>query len=207
MRCVIGTGLVILCPARASSAAQVVRAKVVHPVSAEAIQHGEVIIGDDGLILYVGPAGSGNATGAEVVELGDLELYPGLIAASSSLGLTEISAVRPSNDVNEIGDHNARLLAYRAINPDSELIPVARQNGITHVQVVPGGGLVRGRSGVMRTVGWTWAERLELGPSGLHMNWPSMGLDRGDDAPPVEKQRSEERRAGEEWRSRWSPYP
>jgi imidazolonepropionase-like amidohydrolase len=191
MRNVILMSLALLCSTVPAFADQVLRAKVIHPVSADAIQDGEVIIGDDGLIRYVGPAGSGESAGAELIDLGDLELYPGLIAASSSLGLTEISAVRPSNDVNEIGEHNARLLAFRAINPDSELIPVARQNGITHVQVVPGGGLVRGRSGVMRTTGWTWAERLEFGPSGLHMNWPSMSLDRGDDAPPLKKQRKE----------------
>jgi imidazolonepropionase-like amidohydrolase len=191
MRNTFLTSLFILCSTVPAFADQVLRAKIVHPVNAEAIENGEVIIGDDGLIRHVGPAGSGDSAGAAVVDLGELELYPGLIAASSSLGLTEIASVRPSNDFHEIGDHNARLLAYRAINPDSELIPVARQNGITHMQVVPGGGLIRGRSGVMRTSGWTWAERLELGPSGLHMNWPSMGLDRGDDAPPLKEQTKE----------------
>lgn len=174
--------------ATAAPADVVVRAARVHPVSAPTIENGEVIFGDDGIIRHVGPSGSGDATGAEIVDLGELSLYPGLIVASSSLGLTEISAVRPSNDYREIGAHNARLLAYRAINPDSELIPVVRQNGVTHAQVVPNGELVRGRSGVVRTDGWTWADRLELGPNALHLTWPSMRLDRSDDAEPMKDQ-------------------
>jgi imidazolonepropionase-like amidohydrolase len=181
--------------ASAAAADTIVRASRVYPVSSPPIENGEIVFDAAGIIVSVGAAGSVDPSGHEVVDLGELNLYPGLIAASSSLGLTEISAVRPGNDVGEIGDHNARLLAYRAINPDSELIPVARQNGITHVQVVPGGSLIRGRSGVVRTAGWTWEDRLELGPNALHMNWPSMRLDRTDDAEPMKEQlrRREER--------------
>lgn len=178
--------IVLVAPARAAT---VLHAARIHTVSDGTVDDGELIVGDDGSIVAVGPAGTLDVAGLERVELGDLELYPGVIAASSSLGLTEISAVRPSNDFSEIGDHRARLLAYRAINPDSELIGVARQNGLTHVQVVPDGPLVRGRSGVLRTAGWTWEERLELGPNALHVSWPSMALDRSEDAAPMKEQR------------------
>jgi imidazolonepropionase-like amidohydrolase len=188
---ILNAALALLLLAGSASADTIVRAARVHPVSSGPIESGEVVFDASGAIVAVGEAGAFEVFGHEVIELGELNLYPGLVAVSSSLGLTEISAVRPGNDVREIGDHNARLLAYHAINPDSELIPVARQNGITHVQVVPQGSLVRGRSGVVRTVGWTWEDRLELGPNALHMNWPSMQLDRSDDARPMKKQLEE----------------
>jgi imidazolonepropionase-like amidohydrolase len=197
MRTLITTALVLLVTT-AASADTIVRAAKVYPVSSSPIEAGEVVFDASGMIVAVGSAGSTDPAGHELVDLGELNLYPGLIAATSSLGLTEISAVRPGNDVREIGDHNARLIAYHAINPDSELIPVARQNGVTHVQVIPEGSLVRGRSGVVRTVGWTWEERLESGPNALHLNWPSMSLDRSDDARPMKEQlRQREERVGE----------
>ena len=197
MRSLILTAAVLLIGTGAS-ADTIVRAANVFPVSADPIAGGEVVFDDAGTIVAVGPAGSTDPAGHEVIDLGDLNLYPGLIAANSSLGLTEISAVRPGNDVREIGDHNARLISYHAINPDSELIPVARENGVTHVQVVPQGSRVRGRSGVVRTVGWTGEDRLEFGPNALHLGWPSMQLDRSDDARSMKEQlREREERVAE----------
>lgn len=193
MRAMFLTLLVFATVTAPATADQLIRAARVHTVSGGVIAPGEVLVGDDGMIAWVGAAQTADAPQAELIDLGELDLYPGLIAASSSLGLTEIAAVKPSNDYDEIGENTARLLAYRAINPDSELIPVARQNGITHVQVVPGGSGVRGRSGILRTVGWTWEERLEVGPSGLHLDWPSMSLNRGPDAPAMKDQIADRR--------------
>lgn len=160
----------------------------VYPVTSEPFDDGEVIVDREGTIVHVGPRGSGARGGAEVVDLRGRHLYPGMIAASSTLGLTEIGSVPATLDVNEMGEHNARLHAYRAVNPDSELIPVARSNGLTHVNVVPGGSLVRGHGGLMSVEGWTWEQRLVRGPSGLHLSWPSLVLRRGDDAAPLKKQ-------------------
>jgi imidazolonepropionase-like amidohydrolase len=163
----------------------------IEPVHRPGFDDGVVVIGERGTLLAVGTRDEvGPPVGTEErVDLSGLQLYPGLIAATSSLGLTEIAAVRASNDVGEIGDHNARIRAYRSVNPDSELIPVARSNGITHALVVPGGSLVRGQSGLMRLDGWSWEDRLEQGPVALHVQWPSMGLDRhGEDAEPIDDQ-------------------
>lgn len=168
----------------------VLEGATVFPVSAPAIENGVVIV-DDGVIVHVGEAGTGSRDDATVVDLSGRHLYPGLIAATSSLGLTEINSVRATNDVYEMGDHNARLYAYRAVNPDSELIPTTRSNGVTHANVVPGGSLVRGHAGLLALDGWTWEDRLVNGPSGLHLSWPSMRLRRGDDAPPLKKQKKE----------------
>ena len=169
----------------------------VFPVSSSPIENGEVIV-DEGAIVHVGTAGSADRAGATVVDLRGHHLYPGLIASTSSLGLTEIASVRATMDVNEMGEHNARLHAYRSVDPDSELIPVARSNGITHANVVPGGRHVRGNAGLLALDGWTWEERMVGGPTGLHMNWPSVRLRHGGDAPPVEKQIAEREEAVQE---------
>ena len=162
----------------------VLEGATVHPVSGPPIEDGEVIVDDQGYIVHVGPRDSGERgarrEALEVVDLSGMHLYPGLIAATSSLGLTEISSVPATNDVEEMGEHNARLHAYRAVNPDSELIPVARANGITHANVVPGGAFVRGHGGLLALEGWTWEDRLVEGPTGLHLDWPSMRLRRGE---------------------------
>lgn len=172
----------------AAEPALVLEGAKVFPVSSEPIEDGEVIVDDAGTIVYVGPRGSGARGGATVIDLTGHHLYPGLIAATSSLGLTEIGSVPATIDVNELGPHNARLHAYRAVNPDSELLPVARSGGVTHANVIPGGSLVRGHGGLMKTEGWTWESRLVRGPSGLHLSWPSMALQRGDEAAPMKKQ-------------------
>ena len=81
-----------------------------------------------------------------LVNWSDHEIYPGLISPGSSLGLAEINAIRPTRDEREVGTHTPEIEAWTAVNPDSELIPVARANGITHSLVVPMGGTVSGIS-------------------------------------------------------------
>ena len=97
MRILITTGLALLF-ATGAGADTIVRAARVFPVSSAPIEEGEVVFDASGTIVAVGPAGSTDPSGHELVDLGDLNLYPGLIATSSSLGLSEIAAVRPSND-------------------------------------------------------------------------------------------------------------
>jgi imidazolonepropionase-like amidohydrolase len=95
-----------------------------------------------------------------------------------------------------------------AVNPDSELIPVARANGITHALTLPTGGTVAGRSGVVALDGWTWEDMTVRGPAALHLNWPGMDLNlegggrrrrrRAPDNPDEDKgpeKQAEERRA------------
>ena len=53
------------------------------------------------------------------------------------LGLTEVPRVRATVDTTEPGKLNPNARAQVAVNPDSELIPVTRSNGVLVVQVVP----------------------------------------------------------------------
>ena len=92
--------------------------------------------------------------GTETLEWKNLEIYPGLISPGSSLGLVEINALRPTRDEREAGTHTPEIEAWTAVNPDSELIPVARANGITHSVIVPLGGLISGTSSLITLDGW-----------------------------------------------------
>ena len=117
--------------------------------------------------------------GAEVIDLDGKHVYPGLIAAVSGIGLTEISAVAVTNDHSERGDFNPNVRANVAYNPDSQIIPTTRSNGVLIANVAPGSGLVSGQSSIMLMDGWTWENATMEHPSGLHVNWPDMGIRSG----------------------------
>ena len=50
-------------------------------------------------------------------------------------------------------EHTPEIEAWTAVK-DSELIPVARANGITHSVIVPLGGLISGTSSLITLDGW-----------------------------------------------------
>ena len=145
----------------------------VHTVSGPTLAPGQVLI-KDGKIAAVEKVIKAKAD--RVVKLDGQHLYPGLIAASTSLGLVEINAVRATRDASEVGEFTADVESWVAVNPDSELIPVARANGITHFLPVPGGGIVAGQSGLMVVDGWTTEDMTVKKPVALHVFWPGMEL-------------------------------
>lgn len=150
------------------------QAGTVHPVSGPALQPGQVWI-RDGKVVAV--SSSVDAPGATAVNLGSLHLYPGLLAATTSLGLSEIEAVRSTQDTTEVGRFTPEIQAWIAVNPDSELLPVARANGIAFIAPVPQGGWVSGQSGLVALQGWTTESMVRRKPIALHVNWPDMNLD------------------------------
>ena len=145
----------------------------VHTISGQNYSPGQVLI-QDGRIVAVGESVS--SAGAEVVDLSGQHLYPGLIALNTVLGLTEISAVRSTLDATEVGDYRPDVESWIAVNPDSELIPVARANGVAYFEPVPQGGVVSGQSGLVVVEGWTTEQRTFKKPLALHLFWPSMEL-------------------------------
>lgn len=145
----------------------------IHTITKGSLEGGDVLIENNKISLV---AHSIDAPADQVIDLEGKHLYPGMIAMTTTLGLLEINAVRSTLDTTEVGQWTPEILSWRAINPDSELIPVARANGITHAQPIPLGGTVSGQSGVIQLEGWT-IEDLTIRPSvGLHLFWPSMSL-------------------------------
>lgn len=144
----------------------------VHPVSGPSISGGTVLF-DGGRITHVG-AKVDVPKGAKIVDCRGKHVYPGLIDADSELGLVEIASVRATVDYAETGTINPNVRAQTAFNPDSELIPVTRSNGVLTAMVAPTGGLLCGLGAVMRMDGWTWEEMTIRGESALYVNWPQL---------------------------------
>lgn len=152
---------------------------------------GATILMADGVITAVGndiPI----PPGATLVDADALHILPGFFNANSRLGLVEIDAVRATRDFREVGGMNPQLHVDVSINPDSELFPVARVNGITHALTRPIGGLVAGQSAVIQLSGWTWEDMTLESPAGLHIQWPGMRLDLNPEAEKgLEEQRED----------------
>ena len=146
----------------------------VHTISGETLSPGQVLV-ENGKISAVGTTLS--AAGAKVIDLKGQHLYPGFIALNTLLGLTEISGVRATLDTTEPGDFTPDVESWIAVNPDSELLPVARANGIAFFEPVPQGAIVPGQSGLVTVEGWTTEQRTAKKPLSLHLFWPAMELD------------------------------
>jgi imidazolonepropionase-like amidohydrolase len=143
----------------------------IHPVDAADIPGG-VLLMDGGKIVAIGGADLPLPEGTERIDVTGRHVYPGLIAPHSDLGLFEIESVRATRDQAEAGQVNPNVKAQVAFNPDSELIPVARSNGVLLAVTAPAGGLIAGTSAVMQLDGWTWEEMTLRPDAGMVVNWP-----------------------------------
>ena len=107
-------------------------------VSHGVIENG-VLVMSSGKITALGAAGAvAIPKDAAVIDVTGMAVYPGLIDSESYLGLIEISAERSTNDLIESSDEiMPHMHVYDAFHAESELIPVARLNGITNAVVAP----------------------------------------------------------------------
>ncbi|MDB6022906.1 MAG: Amidohydrolase [Pedosphaera sp.] len=158
---------------------------VVHTVSGDTFTNGSVLINGDRIERVIDGKNTERVVADKTIDLKGRHLYPGLIALDSALGLSEIEAIRATQDTTEVGEFTPDVQSWIAVNPDSELLPVARANGITHIEPAPQGGVVAGMSGVLALDGWTTEEMTIKHPAALHVYWPEMELN----AMPKEKWR------------------
>lgn len=124
----------------------------VHPVEGDPIENGTVLI-DGGRIIAV-EAGLKAPAGARVIDATGKVVTPGLVDASTGLGLAEIWGAEETVDIGGEGDRIRA--AYRALdgfNPDSRVIPIQRAHGLTLAIAVPGGGLISGQAAAVPTWG------------------------------------------------------
>ena len=169
-----------------------IRDAVVHVGDGHTVLDDADVLVEGGRIVEVGKDLRAPA-GVRVIDAAGGHLSPGLTAAPTTIGLVEIGAVRATRDQREVGDLNPHVNAWIAFNPDSELLGVARANGVLHALVAPQGGRVPGRSALLELEGWTHEDMSLAKPAALHVNWPSLRLNRAKDAkPPLAEQ--EERR-------------
>ena len=100
-------------------------------------------------------------------------LYPSFIVPNTTIGITEIDAVRASNDFRETGGINPHIRALIAYNTDSKLAKTVRSNGVLIAQVTPRGGMISGQSSLMYLDGNNWEDAQLTADDGSHLNWPS----------------------------------
>jgi imidazolonepropionase-like amidohydrolase len=107
-----------------------------------------------------------------VIDATGKDIYPGLIAANTTIGLIEIEAVRATLDYRETGSINPNVRAGISFNSDSKVLPTMRTNGVLMAQVAPQGGLIAGTSSVMMLDGWNWEDMAYRMDDGVYMSWP-----------------------------------
>lgn len=113
-----------------------------------------------------------------IIDLKGYHIYPGFVAPNSTLGITEIDAVRATRDFDEVGTFNPHIRSQIAYNVESRVISTVRTNGVLITQSTPRGGTISGSSSVMRMDGWNWEDATIRGEDGIHLNWPSSVLNR-----------------------------
>src|SRR3954447_13985948 len=159
-------------PAPPQTKSVAIKGATIHPVTGPEIPSG-IIVFENGKITAIG-ADAAVPAGAEVIDGSGKHVYPGLINANTVLGLVEIGAVRATVDVEEAGTLNPNVRSLTSVNPDSELIPVARAAGVLTALSVPEGGIISGQSAVLRLDGWTPEEKGGLSAGGMHFRVPKL---------------------------------
>lgn len=126
-----------------------------------------------------------------IVRMEDQHIYPGFVAPNSTLGLTEIDAVRATRDFDDVGKWNPHVRSQSAFNVESKVLATVRSNGVFLTQSTPRGGAISGTSSVMATGGWNWEDATILKDDGIHLNWPSNVVGGGWWAEPKPKKLNE----------------
>ena len=142
---------------------------------AQGVIDGCTVLFDKGKIVSVGK-NIEIPQNAEIIDCTGKSIYPGFIAPESTIGLVEIEAVRATRDNAESGNYNPNAKSSVAYNPDSEIIPTVRYNGILIAHVIPEGGSVSGRSAVMQLDGWTREDIALKQVASMVINIPYLGV-------------------------------
>ncbi len=165
-------GFVFLClPPALLAKTWALKGGTIHPVEGDDIAEGTILFDGTGILAMGAEVAIPEAT--TVVDVAGKHIYPSLIAPNSQIGLIEIPSVRATVDTTEAGRLNPNATAHKAFNPDSEVIPVTRSNGVLIALVAPSGSLLAGQASLMRLSGWTWEDMLLEPRVGLVTNWPA----------------------------------
>ncbi|MBA2407190.1 MAG: amidohydrolase, partial [Chitinophagales bacterium] len=190
-------------PATAQQTRTVIRGGIIHMGNGQIVENG-VIAFDKGKITYVGKLEGAPLANATIIEANGKEIYPGLIAPATNLGLNEIELVRSTNDFAEVGTYNPGTRSLTTYNTDSKIIPTVRSNGILIAQVAPQGGIISGASSIMQLDGWNWEDAQYFADDGIHLNWPSFFQFKFDDNGASEKINEDYEKQVQEIRSYFS---
>lgn len=152
----------------------------IHIGNGEVIENG-IIVFEHGKIQQVSANSSTilSQLNCIKVDVSGQHIYPALIALNTYLGLSEIEAVRATNDGAEQGQQNANVRTIVSYNTDSRVTPTVRSNGVLYAQIVPGGGLVSGTTSLVQLDAWNWEDAAVLAEEGVVLNWPTLNRKMG----------------------------
>jgi len=172
-------------PAPAQSQSIYLTNATVHVGNGKVLQNATVGF-DKGKITFleVNPAFKTDATMGKIIDCTGKHIYPGIIATNTKLGLSEIEAVRSTNDFAEVGDFNPNTRGIISYNTDSRVTPTVRSNGVLYAQTVPVDGVISGTSAIVHLDAWNWEDAL-VKEDGIWLNWPSTLKGRGWWAEPA----------------------
>lgn len=161
-------------PASASKQGTVIKGATIHIGNGQVIENGVIAI-ENGKIKAVNQGTDREIfEGFKEIDATGKHIYPGFIAPSSNLGLTEIGAVRPTRDFDEVGNIIPNVRSIIAYNTDSEIIPTVRAMGVLTIQTTPQGGRISGTSSIVHLDAWNWEDAAYKTDDGVHLNWPRL---------------------------------
>ncbi|MEP7145148.1 MAG: amidohydrolase family protein [Ferruginibacter sp.] len=149
----------------------IIRNAFIHLGNGNVIENGYILF-EKGKITSIGAGDFTAAASTVAIDAKSRHIYPGVIAASTNLGLVEVSAVRSSSDYNEVGDINPSIRSLVAYNTDSKVINTLRTNGVLLAHIVPRGGTISGTSSVVQLDAWNWEDAAYKTDNGVHFNMP-----------------------------------
>ena len=164
------------------TAQQTPASKQTEPISIEGatahLGNGEVIENSlimfkQGKIIFVGSSNTKIGRIGRVINASGKHIYPGFIAANSTLGLVEVDAVKASSDVRETGIMNPHIRSIIAYNAESKVVESMRPNGVLMAQITPRGGTISGTSSVVQLDAWNWEDASIKNDDAIHIDWPS----------------------------------
>jgi imidazolonepropionase-like amidohydrolase len=169
----------------------VISGAIIHTITGQTLRVGSIVI-ENGKIVEVGRNVTSPANALRIIANGK-HVYPGLIESHTRLGLLEIGAVRATRDFAESGDFTPNVEARVAFNPESELIPVTRSNGVLMAVISPEGRMLQGMASMMMLDGWTWEDMTFEPIVGLDIVWPAMAIPYGPNVKKTQKKLEAER--------------
>jgi len=110
---------------------------LVHDMKSNAPIHNATIVLKDGKIAAIGQ-NIDIPQDAQVITANGKIITPGFMSSASYIGLTEVLAEQVTNDVK--GSHKAGSISHDVaygFNPNSTLIPILRQGGLTRANIIP----------------------------------------------------------------------
>lgn len=151
-----------IAPALAQAETVAIVGGTVYPVSGPRINRGTVVI-TNGRISAVGSSVAVPA-GARTIDARGKIVTPGLIAAQTQIGLSEIGGERSTNNASAHGPIAAAFQPWYGFFSESAWIASTREDGVTTVGIVPSGGFISGQIAMMDLDRGTASDMLLRGP-------------------------------------------